>query len=114
MSQLDGALGEVVDKSLSLLDERSVRLYRSQGKGKRELLEIVDSTNTQRAPQTSYKLLPLINQCSCQAYKKFVLTQKQYCCKHYLATRLAHALGKIEVIEKSEKQFRCIIKQFRF
>jgi predicted nucleic acid-binding Zn finger protein len=103
---LNDLLGEVVERSLDLLDTTEVKLYRSQ-LTERELFEITSQ-------QTVYRLFPKINFCTCPAFKNQVLPGEEFCCKHYLAAHFARALGKVKVIEKPDKEFRNLLKSLAF
>lgn len=99
-------LGEVVERALDLVDNTPIRIYRSQHNG-RELFEIDGSP-------VPYLLFPNLPYCYCRSFGKQVIRGEEYCCKHYLATRIARALGKVEIVEKSLAEFQKIIKRIRF
>lgn len=103
---LSDLLGEVVERALDLIDSTEIKLYRSVHSS-RELFEIQGETAV-------YRFFPKLPFCSCRAFIKQVITGEEYCCKHYIAARIAKALGKVEVIEKSLFEFRAILKQIRF
>lgn len=107
--KLSYLLGEVVDRALDLIDNTQIKLYRSEQSG-RELFEVPATE-----PQTLiYRLFPKIPYCSCRSFYIQVVQGDEYCCKHYLATRIAFALGKVEIVEKSNLEFRSILKKICF
>ena len=98
---LEDILGEeVLEDSIDILDNSEVKLYRSQQSG-RELFEITEDG-------IIFRLFPKIPFCTCQFTE--LIQEEGFYCAHYLATRIASALGKLEVIEKTSVEFKNILK----
>lgn len=103
---LNDLLGDVVEKALDLIDNTPIKLYRSQQSG-RELFEV-------QGLFKKYRFLPTLAYCNCTTFYQQVLRGEEYCCKHYLAGRIAKALGKVEIVEKPAIEFRKILKEIQF
>lgn len=104
---LSELLGEVVERALDLVDNTPIKLYKSEQTG-RELFEIVG------VDRQVYRFFPNLPFCSCRSFTRQVIKGEEYCCKHYLAARIARSLGKVIVEEKSLLEFRKILKQIQF
>lgn len=104
---LSDLLGEVVDRALDLVDNTPVKLLRSQQTG-RELFEIKGSGNQ------VYHFFPGLPYCNCRSFAQQVIKGEEYCCKHYIAARIARALGKVEVEEFPLLEFRKKLKFIQF
>lgn len=103
---LSDLLGEVVERALDLIDNTHIKLYRSSH-SRRELFEIKGSDR-------SYRLFPKLPYCNCRSFFKQVIQGDEYCCKHYIATRVGKALGKVEIIETPLLEFRKLLKKIQF
>lgn len=102
---LSDILGVVVERALEVVDNHKINVYRSLQSG-REVYEILGGLK----PYFSFPNVPF---CPCLAFHNQVLGGGQYCCKHYIATRIARALGTAQVIEKTQQEFRNILKCFQ-
>lgn len=96
----------MVERALDLVDNTPIKLLRSQHSG-RELFEIQGFKST-------YRFFPNLPYCCCQSFHNQVVQGEEYCCKHYIAARIARALRKVEIVEVEHLEFRSIIKQIRF
>lgn len=86
--ELHGIFGETLKGALDIIDKDRVKILRCNNQ-LRELIEI------QGHRHMVYRLFPNINYCSCEAFQRGVILQKQsYTCKHILAARLATIIGK--------------------
>jgi hypothetical protein len=101
---LSTVLGEVLERALDLVDNTKIKLLRSQHSS-RELFEIKSESGTQ-----IYRFFPNLPFCVCRSFSRQVIQSEEFCCKHYLAARIARALGKVEVFEHSRLDFRKILK----
>lgn len=104
---LSDLLGEVVDRALDLVDNTPIKLLRSQQTG-RELFEIKGSGSQ------VYHFFPGLPYCNCRSYAQQVIKGEEYCCKHYIAARIARALGKVEVEEFPLWEFKKKLKFIQF
>lgn len=102
---LSDLLGAVVDRALELIDNSEIKLLRSQQTG-RELFEIPGED------ATIHRLFTSVPFCYCRAFNNQVLQDEEYCCKHYIACRLARALGKVTVLDIPHTEFREALKFF--
>ncbi|CRK96762.1 CLUMA_CG009910, isoform A [Clunio marinus] len=94
---LSDLLGEVVERALDLVDNNTtIKLFRSQQTG-REIFELHG--------ERIYHFFPKLPYCVCRSFHSQVIRGEEYCCKHYLAARIAKALNKVEIIEKPHIEF---------
>jgi predicted nucleic acid-binding Zn finger protein len=99
---LSDLLGEVVERALDVVDNTPIKLFQSPTG--REVFEV----------NSNYLLFPNLPFCTCRSYHNQVLTRDEYCCKHYIATRIARALNKVEIVEKDIYEFRKLLKRIKF
>lgn len=107
---LSDLLGTVVDRALHLVDNFEIKLLRSQQTG-RELFEI---PGEDYSSGTIYRLFTSIPFCKCKVFSNQVLQGEEYCCKHYIACRIARALGTVTIREIPHSEFRQALKFFEF
>lgn len=96
-----------MERALDVVDNTQIKLYRSLHSS-REIFEIQGSEGS------IYRLFPNLPFCACRSFAKQVVKGEEFCCKHYIAVRIARALGKVEVEEKSLFEFRSILKKIKF
>lgn len=104
---LSDLLGTVVDRALDLIDNSEIKLLRSQQTG-RELFEVPAEDASTSAVHRLFTTVPF---CNCRAFNQ-VIQGEEYCCKHYIACRIARALGKVTVVEIAHSEFREALKFF--
>lgn len=102
--ELNALFGILAHRTLELLDDSIVRYYTC---AERTPL-IAISAGGENTPHFFYAG---VNQCSCDSFKFNVKVLKiQYTCKHNLASRLAIALKREQVVEISLTQYKNLLR----
>lgn len=103
---LSDLLGEVVERALDVIENTPIKLIRSTYSG-REIFEIQGYLRT-------YRFFPKLPFCNCRSFYNQVVQGEEYCCKHYIAARIAKALRKVEIVELSSFNFKKFLLRIQF
>lgn len=60
-----------------------------------------------------YQVLPLVNFCSCNDFYFRVISHEAFLCYHLIAQKLAEALDKYVLVEKSDEAYESLMEEWR-
>ena len=104
--QLHALYGSTLEKALGIVDAEGVTVVRAEESGR----FVFQVEGSEVRPYTC-----TLHHCSCPAYTNSVLLRPDSVyCKHQLASRLAHALGKVRERAVSDAEFNRLVMQDKY